>query len=214
MRDTKRNRVLQAIAMDVVAFAVMFIWWGNLVAAILSTLILVAAVLWATYEGDLDVPLLNRFTVAVLGIPLWLYAKAYVMAKRDMTSWEYAKGNRPRHVQRSLAELEAVLPYLFGPTGSQDIPLCIQAEVESLYQPMLLSGAKSTLTTRRRTVFCTRCGQALRDGVKFCEKCGAKVREYAPESAASTGKEKLCGNCGCSVTGDSKICKWCGADLK
>jgi len=125
-----------------------------------------------------------------------------------------ARGNRPRHAQRSLVELETVLPCPLSPRGSQDIPLCIQAEVESLYQPMLLSGAKSTLTTRERIMSCTRCGQALRDGVKFCEKCGANVREYALESAASTEKERLCGNCGCDVTGNSKTCKWCGADLK
>ena len=214
MKHTKRNRLLQAIAMFVVAFAVMLIWWGNPVAVILSTLIMVAAALWTTYEGDLDVPLLNRFAVAVLGIPLWLYAKAYVIAKRYMTSWGYAKGNRPRHLQRSLVELETVLPYLLSPGGSEDIPLCIQAEVESLCRPTLLSEAKSTLTTRGCTKFCTRCGQALRDGVKFCEKCGAKVREYAPEAAASTEKERLCGNCGCDVTGNSKTCKWCGTDLK
>jgi hypothetical protein len=78
----------------------------------------------------------------------------------------------------------------------------------------ILSGAKSTLTTRECIMLCTQCGQALRDGVKFCEKCGAKVREYAPESAASTEKEKLCGNCGCAVTSNSETCKWCGADLK
>lgn len=78
----------------------------------------------------------------------------------------------------------------------------------------ILSGAKSTLTTRECIVLCARCGQALRDGVKFCEKCGAKVREYAPESAASTEKERLCGNCGCAVTGNSNTCKWCGADVK
>ena len=63
-------------------------------------------------------------------------------------------------------------------------------------------------------MLCARCGQALRDGVKFCEKCGAKVREYAPESAVSTEKERLCGNCGCAVTGNSNTCKWCGADVK
>jgi hypothetical protein len=210
----ERNRVLQAIAMDVVAFAVMFIWWGNLVAVILSALIMVAAVLWAIHEGDLDVPLLNRFTVAVLGISLGLCAKACTMAKRDLTSWGHDQGNRPKHVQRCLVELETVLPYLFSPGGSQGIPLYIQAEVESLYPPMLLSGAKSTLTTRGRIMFCTRCGKALRDGVKLCEKCGAKVREYTPEPTASTEKERLCGNCGCDVTGGAKTCKWCGADLK
>lgn len=76
------------------------------------------------------------------------------------------------------------------------------------------SGAQSMLTTRGSIMFCARCGQALRDGVNFCEKCGAKVREYTPESAANTEKERLCGDCGCDVTGNSKTCQWCGADLK
>ena len=63
-------------------------------------------------------------------------------------------------------------------------------------------------------MLCTRCGAALRDGVRFCEKCGVKVGRYSPKSAAGTVKIRLCGNCGSAVTSISKTCKWCGADVK
>ena len=61
---------------------------------------------------------------------------------------------------------------------------------------------------------CSKCGQALREGVRFCEKCGARVAGSSPEPAAGPVKVRLCSNCGSSITSNSKSCKWCGAAVK
>jgi len=109
------------------------------------------------------------------------------------------------------------------PTERQAAPegVAVRKEPEKRHEALaesernsVLSGAKSTPTTRESTMLCARCGQALRDGVRFCEKCGAKVGEHAPESAPRTTRVRLCGNCGCAVASNSKTCKWCGAELK
>jgi len=215
MRDTNWKIVLLGFIIIVVAYAVLFLWRSDPLVLVLATVIAVAAVIWAISEVDiLDTLLLNRLVIVVLGISVWLCAKAYEMTKGHKTSLGYAEGNRPRDGQRSLVELEAVLPYLFGARWSQTTRSCITDEVDSLYLPVLLSRAESTLTTGGRLRFCTGCGQALRDGVRFCEKCGAKVWGRASESEASSEKERLCGNCGCATAGNSKTCRWCEADLK
>jgi len=91
MRDTNWKRVLLGFIIIVVAYAVLFLWRSDPLVLVLATVIAVAAVIWAISEVDiLDTLLLNRLVIVVLGISVWLCAKAYEMTKGHKTSLVYA----------------------------------------------------------------------------------------------------------------------------
>ncbi|MDR2634903.1 MAG: SPFH domain-containing protein [Clostridiales bacterium] len=72
---------------------------------------------------------------------------------------------------------------------------------------------------------CSKCGAAIKEGVKFCPECGAKQEtsvcpscgkpvkpgaKFCPECGAAVSAKKTCPHCGASMPAHGKFCPECG----